>query len=155
MHNSSHRALHLREILRLTRIFDQPAYLDNLILIAVIFPHRLISASQPIPSLIGHRSIESVAKLQTDFFGHALFLSQLLESRKVSHLMSDEFHGAIGTVEVRPDRVAGVGVWSELSAFDMMDQHQARVWAVAVKTKNIPFLPVAPPQISLASRIVT
>jgi hypothetical protein len=32
------------------------------------------------------------------------------------HLMPDELHGTITSVKLRPDRVARVGVWSQLSA---------------------------------------
>jgi hypothetical protein len=79
-------------------ILNQPANLHNLILIAMISSHRLISSSQSIPSFLSHRSIESVAKLETDFLGDTLFLSQLFESRKVSHLMPDKLHSTIGPV---------------------------------------------------------
>ena len=100
MHNSSHRALHLREILCFARVFDQPTNLDNLVLISMVSTHGLVSSSQPIPSLLSHRSIESVAELEANLLGDALFRGQLLESRQVSHLVSDELHGAVGTVEI-------------------------------------------------------
>jgi hypothetical protein len=98
MHNRSHSTLHLGEIFRLARILNQPTNLHNLILIAMIFAHRLISSSQPSPGLFTHRRIERIAELQAYLLGDALFLCQLFESRKVSHLMSNKFHGTIGTV---------------------------------------------------------
>jgi len=100
MHNSSHGTFHLRELLRLTRILNQPTNLENFILIAVVLTHRLIGASQPVPSLISHSSVESIAELQANLLSDALLLSQLLESRKVGHLVPNKFHGTVGTVEV-------------------------------------------------------
>lgn len=116
MHNRSHRAFHLRKVLRFTRIVDQPAKLDDFILIAMISTHSLVSRLQSSPGFLGHRCIEGVAELEANLLRDAFFLGQLLKGRKMRHLMPDELHGTITSVKLRPDRVARVGVWSQLSA---------------------------------------
>lgn len=81
MHNRSHRAFHLRKVLRFTRIFDQPAKLDDFISVTVVPSHSLVSRLQSIPSLLGHCGIESVAELEANLLRDAFFLGQLFESR--------------------------------------------------------------------------
>lgn len=83
------RTLHLRKLFRFSCVFNEPTHLQNIILITVIVTNSLISASQPAPGLISHRSIKSVTELETDLFRNTFFLYQRLESSKMRDLMFD------------------------------------------------------------------
>lgn len=102
MHNRAEAALHLRELLGLCRVLDQPAVTNHLAVDAVVRDKGLVFALEPRPGRLGHARVEGLAEFQAHFLGQALLGEEVLEGGEMGHLVLDEGQGAVGAEAAGP-----------------------------------------------------